>query len=83
MCQALKREQLAALVGAADPKNPALTLVAAFVAKNVQNGNRAAQEYLLDWGELTEVTGADGIVRGFVTEGIPKALIRKTYGLRY
>ena len=58
--QALKREQLAALVGAADPKNPVLVLIAAFVAKNVQNGNRAAQEYLLDWEELSEVIG-DGI----------------------
>lgn len=36
-----------AFVGAADPTNPALVLIAAFVAKNVQNGNRAAQEYLL------------------------------------
>ena len=52
--QALKREQLAALVGAADPKNPALVLIAAFCAKNRQNGNRAAQEYLLDWSELNE-----------------------------
>ena len=66
--QALKREQLAALVGAADPKNPVLVLIAAFVAKNVQNGNRAAQEYLLDWEELSEVIGDNGISRGFVTE---------------
>ena len=47
-----------ALVGAADPTNPALVLIVAFVAKNVQNGNRAAQEYLLDWGELSEHTDA-------------------------
>ena len=66
--QALKREQLAALVGAADPKNPALTLIAAWCAKGRQNGNRAAQEYLLDWDELSEVTGEDGTTRGFVTE---------------
>ena len=41
---AQRHEQLAAVVGAADPKNPALTLIAGFCAKNVQNGNRAAQE---------------------------------------
>ena len=56
MSQALKREQLAALVGAADPKNPALVLIAAFCAKNAQNGYRAAQEYLLDWSEMDEHT---------------------------
>ena len=33
---------------------PALVLIVAFCAKNVQNGNRASQEYLLDWSELTE-----------------------------
>ena len=52
--QPLKPQQLAALVGAADPTNPALVLIVAFCAKNVQNGNRAAQEFLLDWSELTE-----------------------------
>ena len=66
--QALKREQLAALVGAADPTNPALLLIAAFCAKNLQNGNRAAQEYLLDWSELTEHTNRDGKTIGFSTE---------------
>lgn len=66
--QALKREQLAALVGAADPKNPALVLIAAFCAKNAQNGNRAAQEWLLDWSELNEHKDEHGRTTGFSTE---------------
>ena len=68
MSQALKREQLAALVGAADPKNPALVLIAAFCAKNAQNGYRAAQEYLLDWSEMDEHKDERGRAVGFSTE---------------
>ena len=70
--QALKREQLAALVGAADPKNPALVLIAAFCAKNAQNGNRAAQEWLLDWSELNEHKNEHG--RGCVRVSTRTAL---------
>ena len=55
-------------MGAADPKNPALVLIAAFCAKNAQNGNRAAQEYLLDWSELSEHKDEQGRTLGFATE---------------
>ena len=80
--QALSREQLVALVGAADPTNPALVLIVAFVAKNLQNGNRAAQEYLLDWGELSEHTDASGRTVGFSTEVALTKVDRKQVGER-
>ena len=75
-------EQLMALVGAADPTNPALVLIVAYVAKNVQNGNRAAQEYLLDWGELSEHTDASGRTVGFSTEVALTKVDRKQVGER-
>ena len=80
--QALKREQLAALVGAADPTNPALVLIAAFCAKNLQNGNRAAQEYLLDWSELTEHKDEKDKTIGFSTEVALTKVDRKQVGER-
>ena len=51
--QALCQKKLAALFGAVDSTNPVLLSVAAFIAKNVVNGNRAAQEWLLEWKEVT------------------------------
>lgn len=39
--KALDKEKLAALLGAADVSNPAVLSVAAFIAKNVVQGNRA------------------------------------------
>ena len=57
MCvvQALTTVQLAAMVGAADPNNPIVVTVAAYVVKNSVDGHRAAQEFLLDWEEVDMV----------------------------
>ena len=45
--QALTTVQLAAMVGAADPTNPIVVTVAAYVVKNSVDGHRAVQEFLL------------------------------------
>ena len=71
-----------AMVGAADPTNPALVLIAAYIAKNVQNGNRAAQEYLLDWSELSKHLRDDGCTIGFSTEVALTKVDRKQVGER-
>ena len=67
LLQALDKEKLAALLGAADVSNPAVLSVAAFIAKNVVQGNRAAQEWLLDWSDV-EVAVREGRVVGLTTE---------------
>ena len=66
--KALKKEQIGSLVGAADPKNPVLLGVAAYVAKNSCNGSRAANEFLTDWEEMTTKVGSDGKVIGMAEE---------------
>ena len=46
-------KQIAALVGAADPENEKLVLIAAYCVKNSVDGDRARQEMLLDNGDIT------------------------------
>ena len=46
--------------------NPVLLSVAAFIAKNAVNGNRAAQEWLLEWSEV-QVAERDGKTIGVTT----------------
>ena len=69
MCvvQALTTVQLAAMVGAADPNNPIVVTVAAYVVKNSVDGHRAAQEFLLDWEEVDMVWSSTDEVVGVQT----------------
>ena len=60
--QALSKSQLGSMIGAADPNNPIMVGIAAYVAKNVVDGNRAAQEWLLDWEEVELVERSDKVV---------------------
>ena len=64
--QALTVEQIAALLGAANPSSPTSLSVAAFIAKNVVNGNRAAQEWLLQWNEVARAERG-GVMVGVTT----------------
>ena len=59
-------EQIAALLGAANPSSPTSLSVAAFIAKNVVNGNRAAQEWLLQWNEVARAERG-GVMVGVTT----------------
>ena len=52
MYQALDGKQLAAMLGAVPVDDDQLLLVAAYMAKNTVEGNRAAQEFLLNNGDV-------------------------------
>ena len=73
--QALTSAQIGAMIGSADPKNPALVGVAGYIAKNVVDGNRASQELLLWWEEVEDVIDDSGKLVGNETHiGLVQAL---------
>ena len=51
----LDQKQLAALVGAADARNPALVMVAAYVANTVVESDRARTQTLLEWHQVSAI----------------------------
>ena len=55
------------MLGAVDAQSPALLTLGAFIAKNVVHGNRAGQEWLLDWKDI-KVRVRDGRVVGLTTD---------------
>ena len=66
--QELTPKQLGAMVNAADPKNPAVVMVAAYAVKNKVHGNRARQEALLDYKDVRKQYDRDGKMLGVSTE---------------
>ena len=52
--QALTGKQLEAVVGSVDAKNPALMLIAAYVATQCIDGDRAETNLFLDWSDVRE-----------------------------
>ena len=64
--QPLDRKKLAAMLGVVDVNDASLMMIAAFAVKNVVNGNRARQEWLLDWDDVKEHLH-NGITLGVTT----------------
>ena len=66
--QALVPKQLAAMLGAVSLEDDQMLLVAAYMAKNIVEGNRSAQEFRLNNGDVRVEMDADGKVVAISTE---------------
>ena len=60
--KALNRNQLAAMIGAADAASPALVIIAAYVATGVVESDRAKTQVLTEWEQVAEIVENGKIV---------------------